>query len=85
MGLNKEFESLRIRVEADRAVLSLSKNRKATGPLGFMERCFPIRLGSILTSTTTYLFERLVSGYSPEEITRRSQSLIRIFGRPSNS
>lgn len=82
MGVRQELESLGLHIKADRTILKLAVSQKPKGPLSFMEQHYPIRLGSIITATTTYFFERLVEGSSPEEIITRSRSLIRIFSKP---
>lgn len=82
MGIKQEIESLRLHIEADRTTLESAISRQSKGPLAFMNRCPSIRFSSFLTGTVTYLFDRLVSGDSPEEIATRSSSLIKTFRKP---
>lgn len=82
MGIRQEFESLRLNIKADRTTLGSAISREPKGPLAFMNRCPSIRLSSLLIGTMTYLFDRLVSGDSPEEIASKSRSLIKTFSKP---
>lgn len=82
MGIRQERESLRLHIKADRAILESAISRKPKGPLGFMDRYLSTRLSALLTGSMTYLFDRLVSGDSPEEIAARSRSLIKTFSKP---
>lgn len=83
MGIRQEFESLGLHIKADRATLEAAVSQKPKGPLGFIGRCPSVRLSSLLTGTMTYLWDRLVSGDSPEEIATRSRSLIKTFSKPA--
>lgn len=86
MGVRKEFETLKLSIEADKAILTtVVSDQEAKGPLGFIDhlltRHSPAVFGAILTAAMTYLYERLVTGNSPEEIAARSESLIRTYSK----
>ncbi|MCR4306140.1 MAG: hypothetical protein NUV73_03595 [Candidatus Daviesbacteria bacterium] len=80
-----ETQALKVQVAKDKTILESAVSREATGPLGFMQKRYPTKLGSILVGATTYFLDRVISGDSPkkilerEEIAAQNEAIIKVF------